>query len=271
MGFFKKIFKPVSRVLDKIIPNEIKPALPFAAAFAPYLLPSGIMGAGMAQRALMGGGLNILGQLSQEGNEGDINILSAGLGALTGAMTAPGGTAADFSAAGPMEGPALTKTPGFRDYMASGIKKFGAESAGGQIFTGLDKASKFMQAPGLTKFTAPVAQATGDLMFAQAKRDQDEYDRMMQEESEADAASDAQRAFAIRRAMEAQGATEEEIEDAIYAAGYRAGGRVKYDIGGITQAVGKLENEAQDFARKVSIDPDVTMICLLYTSDAADE
>ena len=173
MGFFKKIFKPVSRVLDKIIPNEIKPALPFAAAFAPYLLPSGIMGAGMAQRALMGGGLNILGQLSQEGNEGDINILSAGLGALTGAMTAPGGTAADFSAAGPMEGPALTKTPGFRDYMASGIEKFGAESAGGQIFTGLDKASKFMQAPGLTKFTAPVAQATGDLMFAQAKRDQD--------------------------------------------------------------------------------------------------
>ena len=31
----------------------------FAAAFAPYLLPTGIMGAGMAQRALMGGGLNI--------------------------------------------------------------------------------------------------------------------------------------------------------------------------------------------------------------------
>ena len=59
--------------------------------------------------------------------------------------------------------------------------------------------------------------------------------------------------------MEAQGATEEEIEDAIYAAGYRAGGRVKYDIGGITQAVGKLENEAQDFARQISIDPDVTM------------
>ena len=89
MGFFKKIFKPVSKVLDKIIPNEIKPALPFAAAFAPYLLPTGIMGAGMAQRALMGGGLNILGQLSQEGNEGDINLLSAGLGALTGAMTGP--------------------------------------------------------------------------------------------------------------------------------------------------------------------------------------
>jgi hypothetical protein len=264
MGLFKKIFKPVSRVLDKIIPNEIKPALPFAAAFAPYLLPTGIMGAGMAQRALMGGGLNILGQLSQEGNEGDINLLSAGLGALTGAMTAPGGTAADFSAAGPMEGPALTKTPGFRDYMASGIEKFGAESAGGQIFTGLDKASKFMQAPGLTKFTAPVAQGVGDLMFAQAKRDQDEYDRMMEEESEADAASDAQRAFAIRRAMEAQGATEEEIEDAIYAAGYKTGGRVGFKFGGIDEAIDKVEDESIKESVKMMADmPDMDLMDLI--------
>ena len=270
MGFFKKIFKPVSRVLDKVIPNEIKPALPFAAAFAPYLLPTGIMGAGITQRALMGGGLNILGQLSQEGNEGDINLLSAGLGALTGAMTAPGTapttargdlitTSPDFSSAlNPADAAELTTrlpgfgaervvsagTPGFRDYMARGIERFGAESAGGQIFTGLDKASKFMQAPGLTKFTAPIAQGTGDLMFAQAKRDQDEYDRMMEEESEADAASDAQRAFAIRRAMEAAGATEEEIEDAIYAAGYKKGGRVKFKFGGIDAAIDQIENES---------------------------
>ena len=88
MGFLKKIFKPVSKVLDKVIPNEIKPALPYLAAFAPFWLP-GIMGS-MLQRALMGGGLNIFGQLAQEGNEGDINLLSAGLGALSGAMTAPG-------------------------------------------------------------------------------------------------------------------------------------------------------------------------------------
>ena len=42
------------------------------------------------QRALLSGGLNIGAQLAQEGNEGDINLLSAGLGALSGAMTAPG-------------------------------------------------------------------------------------------------------------------------------------------------------------------------------------
>ena len=91
MGLFKKIFKPVSKVLDKIIPNEIKPALPYLAAFAPMFGPtSALMGKGIMQRALLSGGLNIAGQLSQEGNEGDINLLSAGLGALSGAMTAPG-------------------------------------------------------------------------------------------------------------------------------------------------------------------------------------
>ena len=169
MGLFKKIFKPVSKVLDKIIPNEIKPALPFAAAFAPYLLGPGIMGAGITQRALMGGGLNILGQLSQEGNEGDINLLSAGLGALSGAMTAPGTPGKAIGVDSRAANNALVRakgTGGFRDVMASGIEKFGAESAGGQIFAGLDKASKYMQAPGLTKFTAPIAQGTGDLMFA---------------------------------------------------------------------------------------------------------
>ena len=91
MGLLKKIFKPVSKVLDKIIPNEIKPALPYLAAFAPYFGPtSKLLGQGIMRRAIMSGGLNIGAQLAQEGNEGDINLLSAGLGALSGAMTAPG-------------------------------------------------------------------------------------------------------------------------------------------------------------------------------------
>jgi hypothetical protein len=90
MGFLKKIFKPVSKVLDKIIPNEIKPALPYLAAFAPVFGPTaGMFGSTMGKRMLLSGGANILGQLSQEGSEGDINLLSAGLGALTGAMTTP--------------------------------------------------------------------------------------------------------------------------------------------------------------------------------------
>jgi uncharacterized short protein YbdD (DUF466 family) len=63
------------------------------------------------------------------------------------------------------------------------------------------------------------------------------------EEAAEEGASNAQRAFAIRRAMEAQGATEEEIEDAIYAAGYQTGGRVGFRFGGIDEAIEMVEEE----------------------------
>ena len=258
MGFLKKIFKPVSKVLDKVIPNEIKPALPYLAAFAPMFGPtSAMMGSGIMQRALLSGGMNIFGQLAQEGNEGDINLLSAGLGALSGAMTAPGTPGTPDRFIGPAEkGFMIEGTPattGFQDFAAKGINRYGADSAMGEILTGASKASKFMTDPGLMKYGIPAAQGTGDLMFAQAKRDQDEYDRMMEEESEADAASDAQRAFAIRRAMEATGATEEEIEDAIYAAGYKTGGRVGFEVGGLSAllgAAGKGEEESKYITKK---------------------
>jgi len=280
MGFLKKIFKPVSKVLDKVIPNEIKPALPYLAAFAPFLAP-GIMGSSVASRALMGGGMNIFGQLSQEGNEGDINLLSAGLGALSGAMSAPGtqstgiGDGAQFvdtgaeafkySAAGQPSGAQFFK--GLADsaegtgVLASGQRFLGDTLAKGSNIMGEGIAKGLFTKEGAKAAILPGATATGDLMFAQAKRDQDEYDRMMAEESEADAASDAQRAFAIRRSMEAYGATEEEIEDAIYAAGYKTGGRVGFKSG---DYVGSSDNETMEdeydsYIKEIEIDGDTPM------------
>jgi len=283
MGFLRKIFKPVSKVLDKIVPNEIKPALPYLAAFAPFLAP-GIMGSSVLQRAAMGGGLNIFGQLSQEGNEGDINLLSAGLGALSGAMSAPGKSAtvgqgvpgadftgADFGFEVAANTPASVGTPSASQF----FKNFsaGAEGSGvtasGQRFLGdtLAKGSNIMSegiAKGLfTKEGAKAAilpgmTATGDLMFAQAKRDQDEYDRMMEEESENEYASDASRAFAIRQSMESYGFTEQEILDAISAAGYKTGGRVGFEFGGITDAVESVEETPKEFLvdkLKVTVQP----------------
>ena len=277
MGLLKKIFKPISKVLDKVVPNEIKPFLPYAAAFAPVIAP-GIMGAfgnSMLGRAAMGGGLNIFGQLAQEGNEGDINLLSAGLGALTGAMTAPadpvtGQTSADFFRS------KMTPTGNFKDVITDTViqrpELTGLQKAANYGLEGLAKGSEMFAAgmadpfsmAGLKAATLPAAQATGDLMFAQAKRDQDEYDRMMEEESEADAASDAQRAFAIRRAMEAQGATEEEIEDAIYAAGYKTGGRVGFRFGGIDAAIDKVEDESiKESVKMVADMPDMDLMDLI--------
>jgi len=228
MGFLKKIFKPVSKVLDKVIPNEIKPALPYLAAFAPMFGPtSAMMGSGIMQRALLSGGLNIGSQLAQEGNEGDINLLSAGLGALSGAMTAPG-----FKSG-------LER---FRPTSANEMLSYGESAANLQPSSFLDKAtnvgidylgqgSDFMQAPGLKKYGIPAAQGTMDNMYAQAKRDQDAYDDMMSEDSEGGYTDDAYRA-AIRKSMEAYGASEEEILSAIEAAGYKTGGRVGFKYGG---------------------------------------
>jgi hypothetical protein len=237
MGLLKKIFKPVSKVLDKIVPNEIKPALPYLAALAPYFGPmQGIMGSGMMQRALMSGGLNIGAQLAQEGSEGDINLLSAGLASLSGAMTAPGTSAGlpkgmspgeSMARYGTTTGP-VAGTGSFTSFTDAGIKKYGADSAMGEILGGAAKASKFMTDPGLAKYSIPLAQGTADLMYAEGKRlEDDEEEEVVEEAGYTDAAYRA----AIRKSMEAYGATEEEIIAAIEAAGYRSGGRVGYRLG----------------------------------------
>jgi len=277
MGFLRKIFKPVSKVLDKVIPNEIKPALPYLAAFAPFMAP-GIMGSSVLQRAAMGGGLNIFGQLSQEGNEGDINLLSAGLGALSGAMSAPGQSptvgqgvpGADFTGADfgfeVAGNTAASGTPSAGEFFRNLSK--GAEGSGvmasGQRFLGdtLAKGSDMYAAglkeglfskAGLKAAALPAATATGDLMFAQAKRDQDAYEDAMAAEAEEEGASDASRAFAIRQSMEAYGFSEQEILDAISAAGYAYGGRVGLEFGGIPAALENIEDdEMKDTAKFVS-------------------
>ena len=58
MGSIKKALKPVTRVIDDIIPNEIKPALPYIAATfgAPYLAGSSLFGGiGNLGGAVLGG------------------------------------------------------------------------------------------------------------------------------------------------------------------------------------------------------------------------
>ena len=52
MGWLKKLTKPISKVLDKIIPNEIKPALPYLSAFAPFMLGPGAAAGSTWQKLL---------------------------------------------------------------------------------------------------------------------------------------------------------------------------------------------------------------------------
>ena len=99
------VTKPFAKVLDKIVPNEIKPALPFLAAAVPFLAPGlaggigSLFGAtGRLAGAIGSGILNIGAQASQEGAaKYGINPFSVGLASLGGALATPG-AASEFAA-----------------------------------------------------------------------------------------------------------------------------------------------------------------------------
>jgi alkylhydroperoxidase/carboxymuconolactone decarboxylase family protein YurZ len=98
----KKITKPIAKVLDKVVPNEIKPALPFIAAAVPFFGPAlaasafGMLPAQYAALApYIQAGASAFSQLSQEGAaERGLNPVSLGLSALQGYLAAPGASEA---------------------------------------------------------------------------------------------------------------------------------------------------------------------------------
>ena len=246
MGFLKKITRPISRALDKIIPNEVKPALPFLAAAAPFMAP-GLMGLGgntMLSRALMSGGLNIGAQLAQEGSEGEFSGLSALMAAGTGALSAPGtpgtgvGPAGQYGTTGgtPSAGDffknkALGMDPGFAK---SGLGALGTSS---NYLSGVSDTlqNNLFSMEGLKAAAIPIGQGTTDLAVAEARRAQKDYDREMADYEAGIDSENSNRAFAIRQSMEAYGFTEQEILDAIEAAGYANGGRVGYAFGDLVR------------------------------------
>ena len=233
MGFLKKITRPISRVLDKIVPNEIKPALPFLAAAAPFFGPtSGFMGEGI-RRMLIGGGLNLGAQLAQEGSEGDFNPLTVGIASLMAGATDPGASSA-------LEG-FKTGTGGIRD-QALDLGITGVDKLQGLQAAVADKG--ILSLEGAKLASIPATQGTMDLAFA-------EQNRLNKQQIIDDAlgglgegASDADRALAIRLAMQQYGFTDDEISETIESAGYEAGGRVGFSGGGRAKDFFMLREEA---------------------------
>jgi hypothetical protein len=219
MGFLKKITRPISRVLDKIVPNEIKPALPFLAAAAPFFGPtSGLMGAGI-KRMLAGGGLNLAAQLAQEGSEGDFNPLSVGIASLMAGATDPGASSALAGL--------KTGTGGIRDQALDlGIK--GVDKLQGLQAAVADKG--ILSLEGAKLASIPATTGTMDLAFAETNRlnKQQIIDDALGGLGEG--ASDADRALAIRLAMQQYGFGEDEIEETITSAGYKDGGIIGLQV-----------------------------------------
>ena len=235
MGFLKKITRPISRVLDKVIPNEIKPALPFLAAAAPFMAP-GLMSLGgntMLSRALISGGLNLGSQLAQEGSEGDFNALSLALASGIGALSAPG-TPSYGTSDVMVEGGTSSAGDILRNKAAgmdSGITKSGLEflGKGSDKLIGLSEglaADGIFSKAGAKALSIPFTQGTMDLAVAENRRLEKQQiidDALAALDDEADAAA---RASAIRLAMQQYGFTEDEITETISSAGYADGGTV---------------------------------------------
>jgi len=250
MGFLKKITKPISKVLDKIIPNEVKPFLPYAAAVAPFIAPAGIMGTSMLQRALISGGLNLGAQLAQEGSEGDFNPLSVLLAGGTGALTAPNAAASlrGMTTAGSID-PALGSSAqgdilAGRSFLTK-AKDFGltslAKGAEGlsSLQKGVAEKGLFSKA-GLKLASIPVTQGTMDIGYASANRDMKAYEKAMaefnrlQEEGSINNYNDYY--TNILKYMDLAGFTAEEAEAAaervLSGINFANGGRVGYLGGG---------------------------------------
>jgi hypothetical protein len=256
MGFLKKLTKPISKFLDKIVPNEIKPALPYLSAFAPFMMgPTGIMGSSMLRRALMSGALNLGSQLAQEGSEGEFNPLSVLLAGSTGAMTSPDapgffkGMQREVPYKDIMTDTVISPTPdtGIMASIKHGIGK-GGETASNWLQTQGDilrpGGEELTMKNALTAASVPATTGTADLAMADARRALRDYENEMAGAPDAitGGVTDEGRRRAIRAALEAGGHAEETILDALASlgldlrgggiVGLKHGGRIGYQWGG---------------------------------------
>jgi hypothetical protein len=252
----KAITKPISKVLDKIVPNEIKPILPYAAALFPFLAPGafGAMAGGLGsfgisnpliQRALVSGGLNLFSQASQEGAaERGINPLSLALAAGTGALSGPAQPGLPGGSAGALE--ALKTPEGYLDF-ATGSTVSGLDAAKNTVVSGLQSLAKPLQEGAaadlfsldkLKAVAAPIGLTATEQAYNAALDAQSKYDKELAAYNamtgQISADNIATRIKAITSSMTNAGFGESDIEAALRQIGLLAvGGRVGAMNGGI--------------------------------------
>jgi hypothetical protein len=262
MGFLKKITRPISKALDKIVPNEVKPFLPYLAAVAPYMLPAGAgLGAlggslnPMFQRALLSGALNLGSQLAQEGSEGDFSAMSLGLAGLQGALTAPRASQS-LEALRPTVG-AEGELTGLQSLGSKSINLLQRGSEGLQNIMEAGKANPFSMA-GLKAASIPLTQGTTDLAMSTARRAlkdyEDELAAFNEQAGATTAASDLARRNAIISSMTAAAFDEDTIDDTLSQLGLKNGGRVGAMNGGIMTAKRGLVNAPGGYAGEEEMD-----------------
>ena len=232
MGFFdkfipKEITKPIAKIGRKIIPREIRPALPFLAAATPFLLPTTGIFSSNLMRALASGAANIGSQkvLDPEGELNDLSVLlAAGSGALTGPKTAdnlragmnlPETTAREAGIMRASGIPAGDITGVGKTGFFAGAENLGREglatlsdymtgSQEGLAKLGADPGSLFSKAGAKAgaKAIAPIAsQGTGDLAYATASKAMRDFEEMQAEELRQAGLSETEMMLARRNAI----------------------------------------------------------------------
>ena len=257
------VTKPIAKVLDKIVPNEIKPALPFVAAAVPFMLPGSFAVGGLgslASRAIAAAGANAVSQLSQEGAaERGLNPVSLGLAGLSGYLSGPsagqqlGFMKTAYVPEGIMQGidsagqigiagsPAMVSTPLSIGQQATNIganlAQYGADTlgTGAKAFenivggTSANVGTDFLN---LGKAYVPGAlQASGELAYNAALDANKKYQDQLASMGALASANRQQQIDYIRSAMQSAGFNEDEIINAITRSGFANGGRVAYGLG----------------------------------------
>jgi len=247
----RSITKPISKVLDKVIPNEIKPALPFVAAALPFLAPG--LGATiggyftsnpMLARAIGSGAINLVSQASQEGAaERGISPTSLGIASLTGALASPG-TPGQMTAAEQLRGLKTVGEIGLETGQnlstLDTLKNLGLEAAA----TGSEYLSK-----GVIGSTTPITgsqllttgkslvpgqlAAAGETAYNAALDANKKYQDQLAAMGQTAASNRQQQIDYIRSAMLTAGFNEDEIQSAITRSGFNQGGYAGYAEGGI--------------------------------------
>ena len=243
MGFFdkfipKEITKPFTKVARKVIPKELRPALPFLAAATPFLLPGGFAIGGLnpaLSRGIMSSLANVGSQKVLD-PEGEINDLSVLLAGLTGAGAGQGaaGESAGETLRGMRSGPfgadkagimeslkasdigtsSLAKaadTRGFftqaKDLGLTGLAE-AADFLGGARETmagfGSDPGSLFSKAGATAAAKAaavPVSQGSGDLAYAFGSKAMRDFEEAQAEELRQAGLSETEMMLARRNAI----------------------------------------------------------------------
>ena len=238
---FRKITRPVSRVLDKIIPNEIKPALPYLAAAAPVLGPMGAFGSTIGGLSKLGaagfyGSGALASQLAQEGSEGDFDLApilaAAGTGYLGGTGDGIKSLELNVPGKGSMYGGELTfgeKAQNLGIKGIQGLEKFAQQGQNASGFLGTTKAIAKAASPALTTQLGQDA-----VNFAkQAELDYlAELDAFNATAGATQEANDEGRRSAITSSMLAANFAQDVIDSTLSELGLKEGGIVSLNMGG---------------------------------------